>query len=48
MLYAALRPKTLATMHGSTFVGDGEQALRDLAAAMKAVLGGSPNGRLSF
>jgi flavorubredoxin len=36
---AALQPKTLATMHGSTFVGNGEQAIHDLAAVMKAVLG---------
>ena len=35
---AALRPKTLALMHGSTFVGDGESALNDLAAAMREVL----------
>ncbi len=38
---AALKPKTLATMHGSTFVGDGEQALGDLAKAMKEVLEGN-------
>lgn len=36
---AALKPKTLATMHGSTFIGDGEHALEDLAMAMKEVLG---------
>jgi hypothetical protein len=35
---AALRPKTLALMHGSTFVGDGERALLELAAAMREVL----------
>ena len=35
---AALRPQTLALMHGSTFVGDGEGALRDLAAAMRELL----------
>jgi hypothetical protein len=29
----------LATMHGSSFVGDGEQALRDLVVVMKEVLG---------
>jgi flavorubredoxin len=34
---AALKPKTLATMHGSTFVGDGEHALRDLAVVMREV-----------
>ncbi|ALA58388.1 hypothetical protein [Nitrospira moscoviensis] len=27
---AELRPKTLATMHGSVYAGDGGQALRDL------------------
>jgi flavorubredoxin len=36
---AALKPKTLATMHGSTFVGDGAQALTDLAQVIKEVLG---------
>jgi flavorubredoxin len=35
---AALKPRTLATMHGSTFVGDGERAIADLAQAMKDVL----------
>lgn len=30
-----LDPKTIAAMHGSTFVGDGSQALRDLAVVMK-------------
>ena len=32
---AALEPKTLATMHGSSFTGNGAQALRDLAMAVK-------------
>ncbi len=36
---AALKPKTLAAMHGSTFVGDGERALRDLAVMMRETLG---------
>lgn len=36
---AELRPKTLAAMHGSTFHGDGGQALRDLAIVMRSVLG---------
>ncbi|OUL35882.1 MBL fold metallo-hydrolase [Nostoc sp. T09] len=31
---AALKPQTLATMHGSTFVGDGEHALQDLALVL--------------
>ncbi|HEY3303942.1 MAG TPA: MBL fold metallo-hydrolase [Candidatus Binatia bacterium] len=35
---AALKPKTLATMHGSTFVGDGERALTDVAQVVKEVL----------
>jgi flavorubredoxin len=36
---AALRPKTLATMHGSVFHGDGENALREIAAMVKEVFG---------
>ena len=32
-------PKTLATMHGSTYHGDGARALRDLATVMRDVLG---------
>ena len=36
---AALKPQRLVAMHGSTFVGDGEQALLDLAEMMKEVLG---------
>jgi len=32
-------PKTLAVMHGSTYHGDGAQALRDLATVMRDVLG---------
>lgn len=36
---AALQPKTLATMHGSAFVGDGARALCDLAIVVKEVLG---------
>ncbi|MGQ0749628.1 MAG: MBL fold metallo-hydrolase, partial [Betaproteobacteria bacterium] len=35
---AALRPQTCATMHGSTYIGDGAQALLDLGAAMEEVL----------
>jgi flavorubredoxin len=35
---AALKPKTIATMHGSTFVGDGERAILDLARAMQEIL----------
>lgn len=37
---AKLRPQILATMHGSTYVGDGAEALGRLAAAMEEVLGG--------
>lgn len=36
---AALQPKTLATMHGSVYVGDGERALQDLAVVFRKVLG---------
>ena len=36
---AALEPRTLALMHGSMFVGDGKQAIDDLAIAMRDVLG---------
>ena len=36
---ADLKPRTLATMHGSTFIGDGERALRDLAVVMRETLG---------
>jgi flavorubredoxin len=35
---ADLKPKTLATMHGSSFVGNCAQTLRDLNLAMKEVL----------
>jgi len=35
---AALQPKTLATMHGAAYVGDGARALRDLAVMFKEVL----------
>lgn len=38
---AALKPAALATMHGSTFVGDGERAINDLARVFKEVLAGS-------
>jgi len=36
---AQLKPRTLATMHGSTFTGNGAQAIRDLAAVLKEILG---------
>ncbi len=35
---SALKAKTLATMHGSSFTGDCEHALLDLAAVMKEIL----------
>ena len=38
---ADLRPATLATMHGSSFVGDCSRALLDLDGVMKEMLGGS-------
>ena len=36
---AELEPKTLAVMHGSSFHGDGSQAIADLAGVIKEVLG---------
>ena len=36
---ADLKPRTLAPMHGSAYAGDGERAVRDLAALMREVLG---------
>jgi hypothetical protein len=36
---AALGPRTLATMHGSTYVGDGARALADFAQVLQEVLG---------
>jgi hypothetical protein len=35
---AGLQPARLAAMHGSTFVGDGGRALRDLATVLREVL----------
>lgn len=37
---ASLQPRTLATMHGSSYGGDGNRILDDLASAMHDVLGG--------
>ena len=34
----ALAPVTIAAMHGSSFMGDGAQALRDLGAVMRELL----------
>lgn len=36
---AALKPDTLAAMHGSTFKGDGEKALHEFGDVMREVLG---------
>lgn len=36
---AELKPRTIAPMHGSAYVGDGEQAIRDFAVMMREVLG---------
>ncbi len=36
---AALKPRTLAIMHGSSYAGDGERALLQLSGVMKEVLG---------
>lgn len=36
---AALKPRVCATMHGSTFRGDGAKALLDMGAVMKELLG---------
>ncbi|MFB3777455.1 MAG: MBL fold metallo-hydrolase [Bryobacteraceae bacterium] len=39
-----LKPQTLAVMHGSTYYGDGERALRELAVVMREVLGPRSQG----
>jgi flavorubredoxin len=36
---AALQPRTLAVMHGSSFSGDGASALRDLTGALRETFG---------
>jgi hypothetical protein len=36
---AELQPRTLAIMHGSTFVGDGEHALRKLNGLLREIFG---------
>jgi len=36
---AALAPRTLATMHGTSFRGDGASAIRGFAEALKATIG---------
>jgi flavorubredoxin len=37
---ASLEPRTLATMHGSSFKGDGKRAILELAVTLKELLGG--------
>jgi hypothetical protein len=39
---AALKPRTLAAMHGSTYIGDGARALLELDVVMREVLGNPP------
>jgi hypothetical protein len=36
---ASLKPRTLAVMHGSTFRGDGERAMLDLAGVIRETIG---------
>jgi hypothetical protein len=36
---AALKPRTIATMRGSAYAGDGERAMREFASVMREVLG---------
>jgi flavorubredoxin len=38
---AALKPMTVASMHGSIFTGDGEKALLEYAEVLKEVFGGN-------
>lgn len=35
---AALRPRTLAAMHGATYVGDGQKAITELARVLREVM----------
>ena len=37
---AGLKPRLLATQHGSSYSGDGAQALRELTGVMREVMGG--------
>jgi hypothetical protein len=36
---AELQPRTLAIMHGSTYVGDGERALHELNGVLREIFG---------
>ncbi|MBL8185442.1 MAG: MBL fold metallo-hydrolase [Blastocatellia bacterium] len=38
---AALKPKTVASMHGSIYTGNGEQAIIEYSEALKEVFGGN-------
>ena len=38
---AGLKPKTLAIMHGSSFSGNGEQALLGLNTVLREAFGGN-------
>jgi flavorubredoxin len=38
---AALKPRTVAAMHGSVYLGDGARAIAEVAGVMKEVLAGS-------
>ena len=39
---AALKPRTLATMHGSSYVGDGEKAFHSMAGVLRELFGNPP------
>jgi flavorubredoxin len=41
---ARLEPQILALMHGSTYRGDGQKAILDLASAIKETFGGAEQG----
>ncbi len=41
---AALEPRCCATMHGSAYLGNGAQALRELAVALREMFGGGDRG----
>ncbi|HLL86745.1 MAG TPA: hypothetical protein VK387_05500 [Thermoleophilaceae bacterium] len=36
---AELNPRTLAILHGSTYVGDGARALRELNGVLREIFG---------
>ena len=38
---AALKPETLAVMHGSSYIGKGDHLLADLVGVIKESFGGS-------